>query len=89
MSEHSGIAVPSDTYDARDGGTAWPLDSFTRAVTASSPAAAASTPAPHSYAGDGNMEAFDAMPPYAVRGEDETDVARFTGAVGPSGRAAS
>ena len=81
MSEHSGIAAPSDTHDAQDGGTAWPLDSFTRAVTASSPAAA-STPAPHSYAGDGNMEAFDAIPPYAVGGEDETDVARYTGAVG-------
>ena len=86
MSEHSGLPTPSETADRHDGGVDWPPDRFTRAVLAS-PAAATATPAAHSYADDSNMEAFDAMPPYALRGEAETDLARFTGAVGPAGRA--
>jgi hypothetical protein len=86
MSNHDGITVPSETYRAHDQGTDWPPDAFTHAVMSAETGAAISTPATSSYASDGNMEAFDAMLPYATRGEAETNPARYTGAVGPAGR---
>lgn len=82
MSNHDGMAVPSATYNPHEQETDWPPDAFTRAVIGATPGAAISTPAPNSYAADGNMEAFDALPPYALHGE-EANPARYTGAVGP------
>jgi hypothetical protein len=86
MDQHPSMTPPNDTYDASDGGTDWPPDRFTRMVMDSTPVGAGAmgivTPAAHSYANDANMEAFDALPPYAMTGADLTDPARYTGATG-------
>jgi len=89
LDQHPSMTTPSETYDARDGGADWPPDRFTRMVmdTTSGAARAAGTvgidtTAAHSYANDANMEAFDALPPYAMTDADMTDPARYTGAAG-------
>ena len=79
---HPGYPNPSETYEPRDEGTAYPEDRFTAMVNGAHVDGLA-TPARHSYDADGNMEAFDAQPPYALQGEGETNPARYTGAVGP------
>jgi len=88
LDKHPSMTTPSETYDARDGGPGWPPDRFTRMVMDTTPAGAGvtgtvgiDTPAAHSYANDTNMEAFDALPPYAMTGADMADPARYTGAV--------
>ena len=43
-----------------------------------------SSPALHSYDGDGNMEALSAFGPFS-RQEDRYDLGAYTGAVGPAG----
>ena len=82
MNRHPGIPTPSEASDGHDGRTDWPADRFTQWVMGTVPASVPlSSPAAHSYAADDNMEAFDALPPYTVAG-DEADLARYTGATG-------
>jgi hypothetical protein len=78
------IPTPSDTYNPRDHGTDWPLDSFTRRVMGHASPQPIAHPATNSYDGDGNMEAIDAFPPFS-RQEDRTNLGAYTGAVGPAG----
>lgn len=82
--QHPGYGTPSETFNGRDQGTAWPPDGFTRLVTEAR-ADGLATPAAHSYDGDGNMESFSIAAPYSVRNEAETDLGAFTGATGPTG----
>lgn len=79
-----GIPTISDTFKPRDQGTEWPFDAFTRMVVGHQSPEAISTPALHSYAGDGNMEALSVFPPFS-RQEDRYDLGAYTGAVGPAG----
>lgn len=81
---HPGYPDPSDTYRWGDQGTDWPPDTFTGLVVANAERAI-SQPAPHSYHGDDNMEAYRIAGPYCADNEAETDVGLFTGATGPSG----
>ncbi len=78
------IPTPSDTYNPRDQGTAWPPDSFTQRVTDHVSPQPIVMPASNSYDGDGNMEAIDAFPPFSQQ-ENRADLGAYTGAVGPAG----
>jgi hypothetical protein len=81
---HPGYGDPSDTYRAADQGTDWPADAFTRMILAADEVAI-SRPAAHSYAGDGNMEAYHIVGPYSRDNEAARDLGAFTGATGPTG----
>lgn len=81
---HDGYLVPSETTRSGDEGTAWPADMFTGWVVGDDPAQTWE-PAPHSYAGDGNMESYLIAAPYSKPNEAGTDVGAFTGATGPAG----
>ena len=79
-----GTPTISDTYRSADQGTDWPPDAFTARVAGHVSPQPISRPALHSYDGDGNMEALSVFGPFS-RQEDRTDLARYTGAVGPVG----
>lgn len=79
-----GLPTASDTYKAQDEGTDWPEDAFTAMVSGHQSPEPIAKPALHSYAGDGNMEAISAFPPFSKQ-EDRYDLGAYTGAVGPAG----
>ncbi|HVA88251.1 MAG TPA: hypothetical protein VNL71_00270 [Chloroflexota bacterium] len=79
-----GTPTISDTFQASDQGTDWPMDAFTELVCDHQSPLPLGRPAAHSYAGDGNMEALSAFPPFS-RQEDRYDLGAYTGAVGPAG----
>ncbi len=81
---HPGYPVPSDTIRWGDQGTEWPADAFTEMVLSPGPHPI-SRPMPHSYAEDGNMEAYTIAGPYCQYPEASTDLGAFTGATGPTG----
>ena len=81
---NAGLPTPSDTYNAADQGTSWPVDPFTAQVSGHISPLPIDQPARHSYDGDGNMESLDAFGPFSKQ-EDRTRLARYTGAVGPAG----
>jgi hypothetical protein len=81
---HPGYPVPSDTWRWGDQGTEWPVDAFTGMILAPGPHPI-SRPMPHSYAEDGNMEAYVIAGPYCQDNEAATDLGAFTGATGPTG----
>jgi hypothetical protein len=78
------IPTSSDTFDPNERGTDWPMDTFTTLVSDHQSPEPISRPAAHSYAGDGNMEALTAFPPFS-RQEDRYNLGAYTGAVGPAG----
>ena len=80
----NGTPTISDTYRPMDQGTDWPPDAFTKMVAGHESPLPISTPALHSYAGDGNMEALSVFGPFSHQ-EDRVDLANYTGAVGPVG----
>jgi hypothetical protein len=80
----NGTPTISDTYNPRDQGTDWPADAFTGLVVGHQSPEPISKPALHSYAGDGNMEGLSAFGPFNQQ-ENRTDLATYTGAVGPAG----
>ncbi|HEY8285538.1 MAG TPA: hypothetical protein VIJ28_14230 [Chloroflexota bacterium] len=79
-----GTPTISDTFNPNDQGTDWPMDAFTTLVSDHQSPEPIGRPAAHSYAGDGNMEALSAFPPFS-RQEDRYDLGAYTGAVGPAG----
>lgn len=81
----NGTPTISDTYRPNDQGTDWPPDAFTRMVAGHVSPRSLASPALHSYDGDGNMEALNVFGPFSHQ-ETPTDLAAYTGAVGPVGR---
>ncbi len=84
---HPGYPDPSETYQPRDEGTAYPEDRFTAMVNGAHVDGLA-TPALHSYDADdadGNMESYRIAGQYSAANEAGRDVGAFTGATGPSG----
>ena len=79
-----GIPTISDTFNPSSQGTDWPMDAYTAQVSDHQSPAPISRPAVNSYAGDGNMEALSAFPPFTSQ-EDRFDLGAYTGAVGPAG----
>jgi hypothetical protein len=77
-----GIPTISDTFNPDNPGTDWPMDAYTVQVSDHQSPEPLSRPAVNSYAGDGNMEALSAFPPF-TSGEDRSDLGTYTGAVGP------
>ena len=88
MADSTGFPVPSETTGATSDRTEWNQDAFTTRATTMSHSDSVAYPANNSYSDDGNMEPFDAMPPFTVPGESQ-DISMFTGATGPQGRQAS
>lgn len=82
---HPGYPDASDTYRWGDQGTEWPMDKFTAMVAMQGNEMAISTPVPHSYYSDDNMDAYQIVGPYSYGNERGRDVGLFTGATGPSG----
>jgi hypothetical protein len=80
----NGTPTISDTFKPQDQGTDWPADAFTALVMGHQGPDPISHPALHSYDGDGNMEAISVFPPFNQQ-ENRTDLATYTGAVGPAG----
>ncbi len=78
---HPGYPDPSETYEPRDEGTAYPEDRFTALVNGAHVDGLA-TPALHSYDADGNMESYLIAGPYSAANEAGRDVGAFTGATG-------
>jgi hypothetical protein len=81
---HAGYPDPSDSYRWGDQGTEWPLDRFTRLIVQDEEHPI-SRPAPHSYYGDDNMEAYRIVGPYCADNEATNDLGLFSGATGPTG----
>ncbi len=81
---HAGYPDPSDSYRWGDQGTEWPLDRFTRMIVQDEEQPI-SRPAPHSYYGDDNMEAYRIVGPYCADNEATDDLGLFSGATGPTG----
>jgi hypothetical protein len=81
----NGTPTISDTYRPLDQGTDWPPDAFTALVAGHESPQPLTRPALHSYDGDGNMEALSVFGPFTHQ-EHPTDLAAYTGAVGPVGR---
>jgi hypothetical protein len=79
-----GIPTISDTFNPSNQGTDWPMDAYTAQVSDHQSPEPISRPAASSYAGDGNMEALSAFPPFTSQ-EDRLDLGAYTGAVGPGG----